>query len=132
MATENGISVAILSSAEPRPLVAGFERVLALITIGLTFLLGAYKVLLTGRLNVNWDEFFFLNHVYALKRNELTFVLQSAYTHLFRWLTRLPGNEIDQISAGRLVMRHSFGPEGYRSNAVSVARCGTHDCRSAV
>jgi len=42
--------------------------------------------------------------VYALTRNELTLVLQGAYTHLFTWLTRLPGNEIDQISAARLIM----------------------------
>ena len=60
--------------------------------------------MLAWRLNVNWDEFYFLNHVYALTRGELTLLLQGSYTHAFTWLTHLPGHEVDQVVAGRLVM----------------------------
>src|SRR5678815_1248858 len=104
MGTESGAQAADVPIAERPSIVARFEHTLVLLTAGLTLMLSIYKVLLTRSLNINWDEFYFLSHVYALKRNELTFVLQSAYTHLFTWLTRLPGSEIDQISAGRLVM----------------------------
>src|SRR6188474_1897459 len=104
MATEIATRATGFYSAERQTVIARFELALVLITAALTVALGAYKVFLVRWLNVNWDEFFFLNHVYALTRNELTLVLQGAYTHLFTWLTRLPGNEIDQISAARLIM----------------------------
>jgi hypothetical protein len=62
------------------------------------------KLALLWRINVNWDEFFFLSHVYELTGGRLTLLFQGAYTHLFRWLTWLDGNEVDQILAARLVM----------------------------
>lgn len=62
------------------------------------------KVLLVWRLNVNWDEFFFLSHVHDLARGDLTLVFQSLHTHLFRWLVTLGGDEMREIIAGRLVM----------------------------
>jgi hypothetical protein len=61
------------------------------------------QAFLIRRINVNWDEFFFLTHVHALLRGELTGLFQMAYTHLFTWLP-LVGDEMAQIAAGRGVM----------------------------
>jgi hypothetical protein len=88
----------------PVGIVARTDLVLALVTIALGVGVAAVKVWLAWRLNLNWDEFYFLNHVYALTRGELTLLLQGSYTHAFTWLTYLPGHEADQVVAGRLVM----------------------------
>jgi hypothetical protein len=55
-------------------------------------------------MEINWDEFFYLSHIYAYQHGELTKALQSFHVHFFGWLTRIPGDEIDQIVAGRFVM----------------------------
>lgn len=55
-------------------------------------------------MEINWDEFFYLSHLYSYERGELGSALQTFHVHLFNWLTRIGGNEIDQIVAGRLVM----------------------------
>lgn len=60
------------------------------------------KIPLAWRINVNWDEFYFLNPVHALARGELDVLLQGAYAHLFVWVTRLDLDEIGQIVALRL------------------------------
>lgn len=62
------------------------------------------KAVLIHRLNVNWDEFNFLSHVHEASRGELRMLLQGAYTHLFRWITLLPLQEVDQVLAGRWIM----------------------------
>lgn len=67
------------------------------------------KLLLIWRLNVNWDEFYFLSHVHDLVRGDLTLVLQALHTHLFRWLVTLGGDEMREIIAGRLVMTCLLG-----------------------
>lgn len=53
---------------------------------------------------INWDEFFYLSHIYSYQDGRLGKVLQMAHVHIFGWLTHLPGNEISQIRIGRLVM----------------------------
>lgn len=53
---------------------------------------------------INWDEFRFLADVHQLERRELTWPIQTFHAHLFGWLLWLPGNEIDQIIAARVVM----------------------------
>jgi 4-amino-4-deoxy-L-arabinose transferase-like glycosyltransferase len=53
---------------------------------------------------VNWDEFFFLSHVYASVRGDLGLFLQGAHVHAFRWITGTGGDEVDQIVRLRLVM----------------------------
>jgi hypothetical protein len=80
------------------------ERALAATALLACLGLLAFKFLLSRRLNVNWDEFYFLSHVYSLMRGEFDLVIQGAYTHLFTWLTTLPGNEIEQIVVARWVM----------------------------
>ncbi|MGH8224148.1 MAG: hypothetical protein ACREQZ_14360, partial [Woeseiaceae bacterium] len=79
-----------------------FERVL--FGLGAVACLGlfAYKLFLVGRLNINWDEFLYLNHVHAMARGELTLLFQGAYTHLFQWLTSAAADEAGQIVSARL------------------------------
>jgi hypothetical protein len=62
------------------------------------------KFLLVGRINISWDEFFYLSAVHEAARGELTLVLQGAYTHLFQWLTRLDADEVGQVVAARVAM----------------------------
>lgn len=63
-----------------------------------------FKVRLADRLNINWDEFYFLSNVYALLRGELSDLMQSGYTHLFTWVALVGGDEVAQIGEARLVM----------------------------
>jgi hypothetical protein len=56
------------------------------------------------RQNVNWDEFWFLSFVHDHARGTLFTALQSFHVHLFGWLPRVGGQEIDQIIAGRSVL----------------------------
>jgi len=59
---------------------------------------------LIWRVNVNWDEFFFLSHIYDFSRGSLKEVFQTAYVHVFGWLTHIPGGELAQIVAARVAM----------------------------
>jgi hypothetical protein len=52
----------------------------------------------------NWDEYRFLADVHLSHRGALKDSLQTFHVHLFGWLLWLPGNELDQIMAARLVM----------------------------
>jgi hypothetical protein len=63
----------------------------------------AVQALLIRRINVNWDEFWFLTHIHALQRGELSITFQMAYTHLFTWLTSV-GDEMAQVTVGRACM----------------------------
>lgn len=80
------------------------RRVLWALGSGACALILMGKWLLISRINVNWDEFYFLSHVHALTRGELQLVFQTAYTHLFAWLPRINGFEMPQILAARRVM----------------------------
>lgn len=85
----------------------------------LVALLG-WKAWVIWRLNVNWDEFWFLTHVHALVRGELTDAMQTSYTQLFRWLTWLPGSEMHQIYVARWVMLGLLA-----LSVVQIVRLGT-------
>ena len=54
--------------------------------------------------NVNWDEFYFLSHIHAYLDGRLDRPMQTVFVHGFTWLDRLPGHEMEQIFAARLVM----------------------------
>lgn len=84
--------------------VTGPAGVLAIVCAAASIAILAAKFALASRINVNWDEFFFLTHVYALERGELTLLLQGAFTHAFRWVTATGGDEVDQIVCLRLLM----------------------------
>jgi hypothetical protein len=64
----------------------------------------AWKAWAIWRLNVNWDEFYFLTHVHALVRGDLDLLFQTVFAQVFRWLTWIPGAEMAQIHVGRLCM----------------------------
>lgn len=53
---------------------------------------------------LNWDEFFYLSHIYDAKEGRLDKTLQMGHVYLFRWLTLIPGGEITQITVGRIFM----------------------------
>ncbi|MBN8630001.1 MAG: hypothetical protein J0L76_03990 [Rhodobacterales bacterium] len=54
--------------------------------------------------NINWDEFYFLSHVHAWLNDRLDRPMQTFFVHGFGWLAQIPGHEIGQIVAARLVM----------------------------
>lgn len=64
----------------------------------------AAKFFLLWRVNVNWDEFFYLSHVFTLARGESVRILQQGYVHAFAWLADFGNNEMDQVLAARVVM----------------------------
>lgn len=99
-------SDALLQSSRSRPglaTVAG-ERWLMLAMLASVVALVLYKFFLVDRLNINWDEFFYLNHVHAVSRGDGGPILQRFQTHLFGWLVALDGDEIRQVVAARHVM----------------------------
>lgn len=53
---------------------------------------------------VNWDEFYYLSHIYGFQRGDLTIAPQTGHVQLFGWLTAVAGGEVRQIEVGRLVM----------------------------
>jgi len=56
------------------------------------------------RLNVHWDEFFFLSKIYSYLRGDLAGALQTGHVHAFTWLRFVADDEIGQIIAARTVM----------------------------
>ncbi len=103
-------SIALPPAMEATTRAAGVTRSRGLGTSLTTFTLATcvalvgFKAFLAWRININWDEFWYLSFVHSLLRGELTVVLQGAYTHLFTWLPWVADNEADQIVAARLVM----------------------------
>ena len=53
---------------------------------------------------INWDEFFYLSHIYDAQAGRLDKTLQMAHVYLFRWLILIPGGEMVQITVGRVMM----------------------------
>lgn len=53
---------------------------------------------------INWDEFFYLSHVYSFGTGTLSRALQTVHVFLFFWLPWTGGNEISQIEIGRSFM----------------------------
>jgi hypothetical protein len=64
----------------------------------------ASKFLLIFRININWDEFYFLSLVHDYLRGTLSGRFQTLHVHLFTWLPALHLDEAGQIIAGRLAM----------------------------
>jgi hypothetical protein len=73
------------------------------------FLIFGAKVALIARVNINWDEFFYLSHVHEYVRGELARPFQMAHVHLFAWLPKTSPHEVEQILAGRVVMTALLG-----------------------
>jgi len=71
---------------------------------GLVLIALALRGFLVFRVNVNWDEFYFLSFVYDYLRGTLTLPFQTFHVHFFAWLPGLAGDEMAQILVARLVM----------------------------
>jgi hypothetical protein len=69
--------------------------------IGVAFLI---LLVLAYLRNVNWDEFYFLSHVHGWLDGRLDRPMQTGFVHAFGWLGSLPGHEMEQIFAARIVM----------------------------
>ncbi|KRG69960.1 ArnT family glycosyltransferase [Pseudoxanthomonas dokdonensis] len=77
--------------------------VIACLLVACLLLLAAKAVLLS-RININWDEFYFLSELMKFHRHELSSPLQTQYVHLFGWLVHIKGDEVAQILAARVAM----------------------------
>ena len=60
---------------------------------------------LAFRVNINWDEYFYLSHIHAALNGYALRPLQTIHVHPLRWLAQLPLSEPDQVIAGRLFMQ---------------------------
>ena len=82
--------------------------------------------------SVNWDEFFFLSHVHAHLDGRLDRPMQTGYVHAFGWLAWIPGQEMGQIFAARLVMTARLGITCFSIYRVSDAMAGPRAAGVAV
>jgi hypothetical protein len=64
----------------------------------------AAKFWLIFRINLNWDEFYFLELTHQYASGALTGRFQTFHVQLFSWLPALGWEAEDQVVAGRLVM----------------------------
>ena len=62
------------------------------------------KFRLLPLVNINWDEFRYLSKVHEFDRGQLFTAFQTFHVRLFAWLPNVPGNEVDQVVAGRAAM----------------------------
>ncbi len=69
--------------------------------------------------NVNWDEFYFLSLVHANLDGRLDRPLQTAFVHAFGWLVHVPGHEMGQIFAARVVMTALFATTVFSIHRIS-------------
>lgn len=90
------------------------EVVRALVVVATTIL-----VALAWTRNVNWDEFYFLSQVYAYQDGRLDRPLQTAFVHAFGWLAHVPGHEMGQIFAARLVVTVLFATTVFSIHRIS-------------
>lgn len=91
------------------------DRVLAVAVVAAL----AVKFLLIARINVNWDEFYFLELVHQYAQGTLPGRFQTFHVHLFSWLPQLGWTQINQIIAGRAVMQILAMASAYLIYAVA-------------
>jgi hypothetical protein len=93
-------------SALPRR--AGFSsRIVARASILLTGALAlalALKLVLIFRININWDEFYYLSFVQDYLRGTVSERFQTIHVHFFAWLPTVAEGEIAQILIARVIM----------------------------
>ncbi|GAA5059677.1 hypothetical protein GCM10023208_27250 [Erythrobacter westpacificensis] len=92
--------------AEPAPHRTGHrvtERstVMFLTALAIVALL---QVALVFTKSINWDEFFHFSEIHARRAGEPVDWLQTPYSYLFGFVTRLPGSVIDHIQYTRLLI----------------------------
>lgn len=62
------------------------------------------NLFLVFRININWDEFYFLARIYSFKAGTLDNLFQSFHVYIFYFLTFIGENEIHQILIARIIM----------------------------
>ena len=77
------------------------------------------KFWLILRINLNWDEFYFLELTHQYASGTLTGRFQTFHVHLFSWLPALGWDVPDQIVAGRLVMAVLATASAYLTYAIA-------------
>ena len=77
---------------------------LSRVLLGILALFFALQSILIFRLNINWDEYFFLSHIHTFTADRPLEAIQTFHVQLLAWLPALPLGDPDQIVAGRLVM----------------------------
>jgi hypothetical protein len=82
-------------------IIEGKITLLLFLTLVTLLTVSAVKAGLT---NIHWDEFHYLSQIYAGQSGSNLAPLQTFHLQLFGWLTRLPGNEADQIQAARYII----------------------------
>lgn len=85
-----------------RALIPHHVRLLAAVSVVALFLV--LQLALSFRLNINWDEYWFLSRVFASEQHRLSDPLQTFHVHLLAPVSALPGSDSDRITAGRLIM----------------------------
>jgi hypothetical protein len=82
-----------------------------------------FKFLLVTRININWDEFYFLEMVHQYADGNLSGRFQTFHVHLFSWLPALGWSDVDQIIAGRFVLQVLAAGSAYLIYAIARAFC---------
>jgi hypothetical protein len=85
-------------------LVGAFMARTQLILLGAVTVAIILKYLLIFRINIHWDEFYFLSFVHDYARGTLDARFQTFHVHFFSWLTGLGMDEIGEILVARVVM----------------------------
>ncbi len=80
------------------------SRVKELPSASVLVLFGVLQAALLFRLNINWDEYFFLSHIHSFLAGRLTDPMQTFHVHILAGVAALPLSDPDQIMAGRLLM----------------------------
>ena len=118
----------------PFPIDKGDEGEALLVTralLGVIAIVFLFRIYLVFNLNINWDEFFYLSHIYAYDRGDLSTPIQTIYVHIFYWLTFLPFTEIGQVVTGRIVMLCLFAASAvllYRITSQHFSRVASLAC----
>ncbi len=94
----------LTEGAEPASRVRDGSPTTELALAGLVLIALAARGFLVFRMNVNWDEFYFLSLVHDYLRGTLPLPFQTFHVHLFAWLPDIAGDEMAEILAARLAM----------------------------
>jgi hypothetical protein len=80
-----------------------FNESIKALLLGLLALSFASVLLGVFHQHISGDEFFSLHNIYRAANDERLGLLQTPYVHLFGWLTKIEGGEIEQIELARLI-----------------------------
>lgn len=97
------VNVKLLPSNTAKRAALSTKGSICLMVASIVLLLALQSALIFTR-TINWDEFFFYSQIEIAARGESLAPLQTLHVRLLSWMPSLPGNVIDHIIAGRLIM----------------------------